>query len=229
MPNIPKTGGGTSPAASGGYFEESEPAQPQPFNPDQWVVSVFRTLKSYVESAVDSDLYEIVFGFPSAEDIGRWLPFEKTLIHLEIDDMTHLPLGFGDNIVDTEYNEAEQSLVSSEAQVHIINWDVGIWASASTGGVTARLEAYQVLNDLFVGPTAYNNLRALGVEIRSFAGGAFIKEEQDNISIFRVINMTLVTRVYSRRLIGPTPTITGIAVAPPVSAVGEPEIIIREE
>lgn len=223
-----ETGGAKGQGEAGGTEEVRTVVEPIPFDPDHYVISSFRTLKSYALSSIDSDLYEIQFGFPGADDIGRWLPLEKILIHFEIDDITHIPLGFGDSVVAVEYDDEDTTIIESEAQQHLINWDIGIWTSAQSGGVTSRLEAYQVINDLFVGPTAYFNLNQLGIEIRSFTGGSFIKEEIDNLSVYRVVNMTLVTRVYSRRLVGPTPQITDIGVAPEVSVMGD-DVIITDD
>lgn len=223
-----EAGGGKSKPSGGGIEEVRTAPDTIQFDPDHWMTSVFRTLEGYVKAYIDSDIYEIKFGFPSSENLGEWLPFEKTIIHFEIDDISHPPLGFGDNIVDTEYDDVDFTITESEVQTHLINWDIGVWASAETGGVTARLQAFQILSDLFDGPSAYQNLKALGIEIRNFAGGAFVKEEIDNVSVFRVVNITLVTRVFSRKRIGPTPYITGIDVAPEVSVDGE-DVIVTDE
>lgn len=225
-----EAGGGQTKPSGGGVEEVKTVPETIEFDPDDWVLSVFRSLKGYVLAHLDLDLYDVEFGFPSSENLGEWLPFTKTIIHFEIDDISHPPIGFGDNIVDVQYDETDFTLIESEAQAHLINWDIGVWASAETGGVTARLQAFQVLSDLFNGPSALTNLREIGIELRSFAGGAFVKEEIDNVSVFRVVNITLVTRVFSRKRIGPTPFITDIDVVPEVSVDGDgQDVIVTDE
>jgi hypothetical protein len=223
-----KTGGANTKASGGGGEQVKTAPETILFDPDHWVTSAWRSLKGYVLASIDEDIYQIHFGFPEASDLGEWLPLEKTLIHFEIDDITHPPIGFGDQIIDQEYDDTDETLVEHEAQIHIINFDVGVWASAKSGGVTARLEAYQLLTDLFNGPTAFQNLHDIGIELRSFTGGSFIKEEIDNISVFRVVNMVLVIRVVSRRIVGPTPYITQIEVQPAVTLSGD-DIVITDE
>lgn len=168
-------------------------------DPDNWVVTTFRILKEYVEAEFDSDIYDIVFAFPSASDLGQAMPLDKTLIHFEMDAPLNPLLGIGRNVVSSVLDTAAKTIIEYEGLIHHLNFDVGIWASARSGGVTARMEAYQILNNLFAGSVAFFNLQPFGIEIQSFNGGTFIKDEINDVEIFRMIDMTLMLTVYSRQ------------------------------
>ena len=187
------------------------------FNPDDWLESLWRSLSSYVMSygysGLDPDIYQIMMGYPSGNDIGQLLPFRKTLIHFEIDNITDSVIGFGDQIVADYIDPIYNTLTNYEANRHDLNLDVGIWASDESGGVTARLRAYKRLNDLFSGPGAYEALLTnVGAELISFTGAQFAKEEIDNIDVYRVFNMTLVLRVYSRKTYAQIPFVAGSSI-----------------
>lgn len=222
---VNKVGGGIARGVGGGVMHAINAAIITPVDPDEWVVTLFRSLESYVKASLDTDIYEVGFSFPTATDIGRWLPLDKTLIHFEIDGINPVVLGFGDNIVDATYSDADHSVSEHEANVHIVNFDIGVWASERTGGVTARLRAYQRLNDLFVGASAYHALQSLGIELMNFTGGNFIKEEIDNIPIFRVTGMILEVKIFSRRIRVPVPYIGDVFINPQLDTFEDTVIV----
>jgi hypothetical protein len=164
-------------------------------DPQQWLVSTFRALKSYLEENLDTDVYEIVGSFAEADDLAQKIPFEKTIIHFEIDDIGSQPLGFGDGKLD-EIDNGDGTITEKLYEFHTINFDIGIWASSFDGGVTARMLAWQRLRDLLAGHASIVAVReATDIEIRHFNGGRFEVERVNDQKVFRVINSELQVRV----------------------------------
>lgn len=194
MSTIPKTGGAASPSTAGALGDEVIA-----LDPNEWVTTLFRGLKDYILKNTDADIYNVIGNFPPTELFTNRQPFDKTIIHFEYDDIRNPTFGFGDNVVDSIYDDTAKTVIPIEAKIHIANFDVGIWASERSGGDTARMLAYQKLNDLFTGTLAYRSLRdSRGIEIVSFDGGNFIQEDIDDITVWRVSGATLVVRVFSR-------------------------------
>lgn len=187
------------------------------YDPENWLVSLTRTLKDYVSQGLDKSVldqsgnpvglgaYEVVMEFPgpTIDDVKN-VPLAKTLVHFEVDDPETRLLGFGDNVFTTNYNETTGTIQPQEAREHRVNFDVGIWATDSTGGTTARMKAYQILTNLFSGSRAVNALREFSdggdgpIDVLSFLGGRFATERVNDIDVYRTIGATLVVRVYSR-------------------------------
>lgn len=212
--------------------------QTHTYDPENFLVSVKRTLKEYVangfqESVKDDggnlvglDLYEVVFEFPSTIDVLEKAPFDKVLIHFEFDDIVNERLGFGDNIFRDNYDSVTQTIKPQEAKQHRINFDVGIWASDRAGGTTQRMRAYQVLENLFHGAKASKALWNAsthgdgGIEILQFTGGRFITERVGDIVTYRSIDGQLEIRVFSRTpMPDPEPAITNATVNSGLSIV----------
>lgn len=171
----------------------------KPFDPDNWVTSLFRALENYVLIKSEDTDYEIIGSFPPTELFTERQPLERTIIHFEFDDIRNPWFGFGDNVVDAVYDDTAQTVLLHEAKPHIVNIDVGVWASERSGGGTARMEAYEFLTNIFNGTLAYRDLRDnWGIEIQSFNGGNFIEEDINDIAIWRVAGLTLIVRVFSR-------------------------------
>ena len=170
-------------------------------DPDEWLVTTFRALKNYILRNVNPNLYQFVASFTEASELATKQPLAKTLIHFEIDEITNYPLGMGDGVVKVNENIPDQSLTEEEAQWHDINFDVGIWASDQTGGVTARLKTYEILSDLLDGPSARERLlnETDGVEIKHFRGGRFDVEKVNDVRTYRVVDMELLVRVAGRK------------------------------
>jgi len=202
---------------SGGFTSKGtlgEKRIPLTIDPDEWLLSTFRALKDMIERNFDRDLYEVVGSFAEADDLARDVPLRKSVIHFEIDAIDNMRLGFGDGVVKRNENLVDDSLTEEEAQWHEINFDVGIWASDDTGGVTARLKLYQLLTNLLDGPSAEERVHTEtdGIEIRRFNGGRFDLEKVQDVRLFRVVDMELVVRVAGRKTSVPIPYIDNLHV-----------------
>lgn len=202
------------------------------YNPEIWMESLVRTLQAYVQQGFDNavrdnngdpvglEVYNIIMEFPGESiDNVKTLPLKKTIVHFEIDDPQTRVVGFGDNIFNDNFDEVESTVKPQEARLHTVNFDVGIWSTDTTGGTTARMRAYQILNSLFSGSQATAALRAFSdggdgpIDILSFAGGSFATERVNDINVYRTIGAELEVRVFSRTLLPPAePAITGVTV-----------------
>ena len=184
---------------------------PQTFDPNDWLLSTTRSLKDYLENRFSSvagghglEAFEIVMEFPAANELPKPAEFTKTIIHFEIDDIMTTKLGMGTDIVDSTIVDGTVDVAGSvtdhQAQQHVINFDVGIWASDESGGLVARLRAYQYLNQFLSGEIAKRKCEAYteGVEIRHYTSGRFIKETISDVRVFRVVGAELEVRVFSR-------------------------------
>lgn len=183
------------------------------YDPTSWVTSMQRALKDYILAEVDAavgtnqglDAFDVVFDYPTSLATAIAADFQKTIIHLEIDDIENIKLGFGTDIVDSVYTPSDVSnpatVVESEARCHKVNFDVGTWASDQSGGSTSRLVAYEILDKAFGGEFARKKCMdaTQGVEIVSFMGGRFLVDTINDIRVFRMVNSELVVRVYSRK------------------------------
>jgi|SRR5262245_48588600 len=187
------------------------------YDPEIYLESVTRVIQEYALAGftraahdvngddVGENLYDIIMEFPGPIlDTVKTVPFEKTLIHFEIDDIQTNLLGFGDNVFAENFDQSSGTIRPQEAKKHEINFDVGIWATDSCGGTTARMRAYQILNELFSGSIATEALRRYSnggdgpIDILSFSGGRFATERVNDIPVYRTVNSSLVVRCYSR-------------------------------
>lgn len=196
-----------------------------PVDPNDWFETTFRALKSYIESLVDSDIYDVINNFPSTSLLAERLPLDKTIIHFEIDNVSNPVLGFGDNVTDYEYDDVSGTVIPIEAQWHVVNFDFGVWTSDRSGGVTARLRAFQALQDAFVGVQAFQNcFNATGLEIVSFTGGNFTEELINDQRVWRIADLVLVIRVFSSRKPAPVPYVDEVLIVPDYVDVEDTEI-----
>jgi hypothetical protein len=179
-------------------------------------------LKEYVEDNLNLDAYDVVFDYSPAELTAQKLPLAKSVIHFAIDDIQNPDIGYGATTV--EAIDAN-TLTPSELLKHDVNFDVGMWASASTGGSTARLVVYQHLVRLFQGKGAYDRCMEAtdGVEIISFNGGRFYTDRINDLEIYRIVGAELVVRCYSAE--------TGALESgyTPYTIEQEPDLTIQEE
>lgn len=197
------------------------------YNPEIYLESLSRCLKQYAsngfndayknQSNVSSglSLFEIIMEFPGTEVSQKKMPLEKTLIHFAIDDIEDRVVGLGDNIFANNYvnnvSPTPDTVNPQEAKMHVVNFDVGIWSSDRSGGVTSRLKAKQTLTNLFLGSIAQSKIREAThggngcLEILNFSGGNFATERVNDVDVYRVIGAELVIRVFSRTPISATP------------------------
>jgi hypothetical protein len=201
------------------------------YDDTNWLPSLFRTLNDFISGAVDSSVqgnsggnsglkvYRLTFDFPAAATVADELPFRgedgrpQSIIHFVIDDIDNHPLGMGDNVVDEILSEDELTLIPVEAEMHMVNFDVGIWATDASGGSTARLVAYQMLSQVFGPTSAKESFQTLtgGLEIVSFRGGRMIQETVNDIRLYRVIDSELIIRAYSRQNVPDQPVVGDVA------------------
>lgn len=178
------------------------------YNPDLWLESLSRALQDYVANAFNSTLYQVEMSFPDTVNMAKETPLRKVLIHLEQDDEEDPTMGFGEPgkevYTKTSIDPAPETgtVLLHEAAMHLVNYDVGVWSSAETGGETTRMRAQRVLKTLFVGNSAKLRAKATmgGVEIVSFNGGRHLLDRINDVPVWRAMDMTLVVRVFSRRI-----------------------------
>lgn len=168
------------------------------YDPENWLVTATRSLASYVEEQFDDNIVDVEIGFP---DTLNLLPLPKLLIHFEQDHIANPVLGFGTPGKEV-FDDIAHTWLLQEAQVHEINFDVGVWASKETGGVTARMQAVQKLTDTFARPEGKKAMMVAtgGLWVVSFTGGRNEIDRLDDVPVWRALDMTLMLRVVSRHL-----------------------------
>lgn len=181
------------------------------YTPDNWVTGFFRALASYIETEMDDDVYDVVMSYPSVEELQKKMPQQKVVVHFDIADPGNGFLGLGENVVDAEYFEPDGTIIEWEAHKHDIVMDVGIWASIPAGGPSARMVAYEDMSKLFTGPHAREVCMAEtdGVELLGFTGGRNITDKIGDIDVFRMVDVELRLRVFSRTKVPAVPYIHG--------------------
>lgn len=185
------------------------------FSPDSWLTTAFAAFTDYISTEIDKyvrddasdpvglQVYDLVMDYPHSDELPKAGEFTKTIIHLSLDDVDNRRLGFGDGVVSwTEIPGVDGSTLSpEEAQMHTLNFDVGVWASDQSGGVSSRLRAYEMLDYIFNGEMARQKANAVtgGVEIIGYQSGRFVPDKINDIRVFRVVGAEVVVRVFSRK------------------------------
>lgn len=202
------------------------------YDPEIYYESTIREIERYVTAALtgtpNEQAYEVVMQFPGPLLDSRKVPSVKSIIHFEVDDLTTSMVGLGENVYNWNYNDTDKTVNPQEARRHVFNFDVGIWAFAKSGGITARMRARQLLDSLFAGSLATNRLRDFTdggdgcLEIVSFTGGRNINDTVNDVPVYRTVNGTLEVRVFSRTPLSSTtiPAIDDIAQNPGLSIIG---------
>jgi hypothetical protein len=121
----------------------------QKYDPENWLLSVIRCIKEWTETGLNPDLFEIVMEFPGARFDEMKVPFSKSLVHFEVDSIDSSPLGMGDNAFADNYNAVDKTVNPQYAEMHVVNFDVGIWTADKSGGTTYRALLRQHLQNLF--------------------------------------------------------------------------------
>lgn len=200
------------------------------FDPEHWLETTVRGIKDYVTDNINTRIYDVRMEFPGSDlDSGKIkMPMRQTIIHFEIDDMPDRPIGFGDRPMVENYNVVDDTVNPQWAAMHMINFDVGIWASDDSGGTTQRMRAKQELQRLFGFPPSIAALRAAtdggdgAVEILRYSGGNFTVDTINDVRVYRMVNGELEVRVFSRTPLSdiPAPAITGIDQSPGLTILG---------
>src|SRR4051812_27096784 len=195
------------------------------YDPNNWLATANRSLEAYVRDGLNKailddaqlpaglEIFDVRFDWPDSNDLPQDVELDKTIIHFFIADIRNERIGFGENITEANIvGPTQHDIEFAESNSHVLEYDIGVWASDESGGVTNRLVAYQVLERAFQGEMAKQACRAFtgGVEILSFNGGRFIQDAISDVRIFRVTDSTLMVRVFSRKAF----TMTNVVVDP---------------
>jgi hypothetical protein len=172
------------------------------YDPDNWLISCTRALKDFVVTTLNDKDTDVEMSFPDPRSWTKKVPLANALIHFEQDHISDPVYGFGspgDDVIDDTDPENVTSL-HREAVQHLVNFDVGVWVSAQSGGVTKRMALTQALKDLFV--PAMNKVAmhdsTQGIWVVSFEGGRNELDRINDVPVWRALDMTLVVRVVSR-------------------------------
>ena len=179
------------------------------YDPDSPIVSTVRSLKAHVEALVAADtqlagVTEVEMSFPDTTVWTKDQPLGKTIIHFDIDDQENPVIGFGrvgkSTFVPGDPEGTVGHELFQEATRHMINFDVGIWASAQSGGHTKRLEVREMLTKAFAsagGRKAFNEATG-GLQVARFEGGEDVIDRINDLPLWRTAAMTLVLDVFGR-------------------------------
>lgn len=171
------------------------------YDPDRWMPSVFHALKAYVESNLDTRVYEVRFDWPDTTQMSREVPLKQRVIHFVLDHEDNPVIGMGDSVIDAVVDEDAGTVVEREGACHVLNFDVGVWSSVETGGPSGRMEARYELGRILQGPSARAACKTAtdGIEIVSFSGATFVIDTINDLTVWRITDMELIVRVYSRK------------------------------
>lgn len=202
------------------------------YDPEIWLESSTRCLKEYLVrefQATQNSPWEIVAEFPGPMLDVRKMPMHRTVIHFSIDDIQSNLIGFGDNVFSYTFDPVEKMLVERTGELHLLNFDVGIWASDASGGTTSRMRAKQILQSALGGARGIKRLREFSnnddgkMEIISFSGGRFIADKIGDMPVHRMADCNLIVRVFSRDPL--TPDMKGPAI---MEIDQDPHLWVRE-
>lgn len=190
------------------------------YDPLNWLLSANRALRDYIAANLDPDFFAVELNFPDTEKL---IPLPKTLIHIEQDAMEHPVMGFGTPGVEI-YDANAGTWILEEAQPHLLNFDLGVWASRESGGATSRMEAVQTLSDLFARPEGKKAFDATvgGMWVVNFMGGRNELDRINDVPVWRALDMTLIVRVVSKH-------VPAVAEIVPTDANQDQELTISDD
>lgn len=170
----------------------------------QWLVTTLRQLEAYTLASLQAlpelgSEVTVEMDFPDTRSWKKETPLDHVLVHFSLDDENDPALGFGKPGA-SDYDSDAGTELFSEAAMHLLNFDVGIWVSAESGGASKRMETRQALKNLFgtvTGKQAFNEALD-GPWVVSFDGGSDELDRINDIPVWRTAGMTLVVRVFSK-------------------------------
>jgi len=161
-----------------------------------------RAVEDYAKAAFDPALYSVQMSYPDVALLANGQPLDKILVHFERDVVDSPLWAFG---IQGQDEWSDPSHLSGtfrvlEAQRVIVNYDIGVWASADAGGETYRMYAVQTLHNIFGPAGAKQNFNAVteGLTIRSFTGGRDATDRINDLPVWRTMDITLVIEAFSR-------------------------------
>lgn len=171
------------------------------FDPNQWLLTLTRAIGSFVEDRLDDPDTNVEMSFPDTSSWTKTTPLQRSLIHFENDDIRNPILGFGTPAVRT-YNDVDGTVQDEEVAMHLVNFDVGVWTSAQSGGTTKRMVLVDALINLFSTVTGKQDFNEAtnGLWPVSFNGGGFQLDRINDVPIWRAMGMTLIVRAFSRHV-----------------------------
>jgi hypothetical protein len=222
MVDIAKQGGVSHQVTISGFRSLSGIPVVDP-SPYKWLETLQHGIYGFVTSKLNNNnVWDVRMAYPQNDELDEFVPQEKGIITFEVDDISSVDTGLGDKIVETIVNEFTGTVIQVEHQAYEINFDVGIWTTHKSGGTTARMRAFQYLAAMFVGPSAFNEVKTkIGAEIVSFRGGSFVNDEVNGVVVFRGVDTSLICRVFVRKHLEPELYIASIH--------QDPTILITEE
>lgn len=169
------------------------------YDPDLWLESLTRALSDFCGASLDDPDSDVEMSFPDTSTWTKTTPLARPVVHFEIDDISTPILGFGSPGRDV-FDDANGTVVHQEVQQHDVNFDVGVWVSAETGGATKRMELVRKLKDMFTSATYKKILSEQynGISVLLFDGGTNVLDRINDVPLWRTTGMTLIVRVFSR-------------------------------
>lgn len=172
------------------------------YNPSEYLVSAMDALKRYtrdslVQVAGIGDTVDVEMGFPDTRSWTKASPLERSIVHFELDDDPEMRTGFGVQV--TQDDQGNDTTILSEAAVHELNFDIGIWTSPQSGGTTMRARLRQALFAIY-GPGGARRAftDATGVVVKRYGGGNDVLDRVNDLPIYRTVQVELVLSVFSR-------------------------------
>lgn len=171
---------------------------------DQFLVSSTRQLEAYTRDNVQGDpalgtAVEVEMSFPDTSSWTKDTPLTNSIVHFDLDDAPAMLLGFGVTGFVDEPDDDGAAIVH-EAHLHHLNFDIGVWVSAESGGTTKRMQIRQALMNLFGTSTGRINFRDQtdGLQIVRFGGGADVLDRINDVPLWRTSGIELVISVFGR-------------------------------
>lgn len=175
------------------------------YDPDDYLTSTMQSIHTYVgdklsEVAALAEGVDVEMSFPNRDDWTKETPLQRGLVHFELDDDPAMILGFGVPTVIVDEGPPSDTVVTSEPQVHELNFDVGVWTSKEAGGVPKRAQIRKALFDLFGYPGQRRAFTEAtdGLVIKSFGGGSDVLDRVNDLPIYRTTGITMIVSVFSR-------------------------------
>jgi hypothetical protein len=164
------------------------------YDPDLWLESLTRALSDFCGAYLDDPDSDVEMSFP---DTSTWTKRRRSrvpVVHFEIDDISTPILGFGNPGRDV-FDDVNGTVVHQEVQQHDVNFDVGVWVSAETGGATKRMELVRKLKDMFTSATYKKILSEQynGISVLLFDGGTNMLDRINDVPLWRHPRTTFTT------------------------------------
>ena len=173
------------------------------YDESDYLTTTLRSIGAYVTDQLHAnseigDVVDVEMSFPDTRIWTKTTPLERALVHFELDNDPEMRLGFG---VPTTQDDVGDATTLSEAAIHEMNFDVGIWTSAQSGGVTKRSQLRQALYAIFGPASSRQEFTAqTGIVVKSYGGGSDVLDRINDVPIYRTAAITLIASVFSKHV-----------------------------